>query len=271
MYTPFYEWFWELPKQSCIVGIDLYSQLLRNAVQLYSTKVLSWESHKDTTHQVLPFHKKPTPTHNWSHKICFYDFPYHHSISQEEWSTEMRDEYDRHHHAIFQQFIRDTEKIEASFLKYHKQFLLFTYQFISYLLNPLFQESHYEQFRRRHIWVQGKENNIIYAFAFSPEEMALYSELDSLRSSWEEIRKNLITWLSDVIWYLEEIHPVFERIRLFDPAIESICWENWGRDMRSGVSGFMNEIELSNPESYFLFKKEFLEKIHKWLKEVLAQ
>lgn len=271
MYTSFSEWFWELYMQSCMAGINLYSRLLENTVQLYTGKILSWESHKDTTHQILSFHGKPTPAHIWPHEIYFYDFPHHHSVSQEKWNTEMKTEYNKHHHAIFQKFIQDTQGIQESFMNYHKQFLRFTYQFISHLLNPLFQEAHYEQFRRKHIWVQWKDDNVIYAFTFSPEEMALYSEIDSLRASWEEIRKNITSWLSDVIWSLEEIHPTFEKIRLFDPDIDSTYWEDWVKDTKSGVSGFMAKFELFDPENYFLFEKELLKETHKWLEEALVQ
>lgn len=271
MYNSYFEWFWNFHKQSWMTGITLYSQLLENTVQLYTAEILAWETPKEPDNKVFTFHKRNTPSHSENHQVTFYNFPGRQTISQIEWSRNMKDEYRKYQHELTLQFSQDTGKIHESFMNYRNQFLRFIYQFISHLMNPLFQRDHYEQFKTKHIWIQGKEDNIIYAFAFPPEEMNLYTEIDSLRITWEEIRENLITWLSDVIRYLEEIHPTFDRIRLFDPAIESIYWEEWVKDMLLGVSGFMNKIELFDPESYFLFEKELLEETQKWLEEALAQ
>lgn len=272
MYNVFSAWLDASCRQASI-GLEIYTKILESSTQLYTNRILSWDIHEESKNQVQPFPERHTPPYHWEHQTIYYDFPHHHLISQEDWKSEMKNDFYKNIPAISQKILWDSKDIQAFILKYHKEFLRYTYLYISHLMNPLFQEDHYEKFKKKHIWIQWRKDNVIFAFSFPPEEMSLYGQLDSLRLSWNEVKESLVLGLSGTIWPLDDLWVIYEKIRLCyqDEDTKSQSWEEWWKEAKSEIINFMSMLESFDPENYLLFERELLEKTHKWMKESLAQ
>jgi hypothetical protein len=147
---------------------------------------MSWAITEPSKSRIHHFPKKYTPTYRWNHQVLYYDFLHHHPISRIDWEKEMKHDFDDHLYSISEKILWTSQFVQESITTFHKQFFEYIYLYTSHLMYPLFREDHYEQFKKKHIWVFWKRDNIVFAFTFSPEEMSLYKNMESLAHTWKE-------------------------------------------------------------------------------------
>lgn len=272
MYTLFFSWLQRLYQQADI-GLKIYSNLLQGNTQLHTNDILSCDSSKKPEGLIRPFPKRTTPAHRWNHEIYYYDFPGHHTISPDRWKDIMKHDFDNHIIAIWERSLWVLQEARKSFMKYHLDLHRYIYLYTSLLLNPLFQESHYDQFKKKQIWIQRKEGTVIFAFSFSPEEMDLYKNLNDLNLSWMKKQRSIISWLSRIVHSVESIQSDLEKVRLFgsDEKLETDNQESSYRTTLYEIINFMSMIEWFAPENYLNFERKLLEETHQWVKEALRK
>jgi hypothetical protein len=258
-------------------GLQTYTDILRKHTEEQVINTLQqelWKKSHDKA-EVIPFQRRKSHTylHHEDHAVVYYDFPHHHTTSEINWYKEWSHEFLKHAQEISEDIMRESKQIHQAFMRYHYRYFWYIDTYLSHLRNPLFQNSHYTQFCKKHIWVQKKEDNIVYAFSFSPEETHIYKEMNTMHSQWEKEKNLLIQGFTRLIWSIDHLWTIHEKVRLFGPKdITNIdILETQRKEIREEVTRFIDLVNLFHIEDYLTFDTEHLLTVHAWVKNQLPK